>query len=200
MQDAKKGLRSIPMGGNKPNVFVGLDDGTFVVGFQEKSPLQVWDLAAGKLVRELEGKGQGCYSMINLPSGRIAVGWNNGPRNVVTVFDAATSKPLQELTGFGNYIFGLALVEDHLLTMCSDRTLRVWRQDAAGKVRLQCVCPRGKGRGGRASARHECVTCLARVLACAPSHCELFPRPHPPHLQSSLRKPSLRPLALRGAR
>ena len=177
MQDAAKGLRSIPMGGNKPNVFVRLDDGTVVVGFHGISPLQVWDLAAGKLVREFEGKGQYCYSMANLPGGRIAAGWcgrdplapANESRLVVAVFDAASGKELQRLTGFGNHVLGLALVEDHLLTMCHDKTLCVWGQDAAGKVRRQCACPRGKGRGGRTTARCECLPCLSRVFARAPS-------------------------------
>ena len=113
------------------------------------SPLQVWDLAAGKLVREFEGHGEYCNTMINFPGGRIAVGWENGSQFVVAVFDAATGMRLQELTGFGASIPGLALVEDHLLTMCADQTLRVWSQDAAGKVRRQCERPRGNGMEGR---------------------------------------------------
>ena len=191
MQDAKKGPRSIPMGDNQPHVFVGLDDSTVVVGFCDMSPLQVWDLAAGELVREFEGKGQHCYSMANLPGGRIAAGWNSGPQFVVAVFDAAAGKQLQELTGFGDYIYGLALVEDHLLVMCSDKTLRVWSQDSAGKVRRQCACPRGKGMGGRTRARCECVPCLSPVFARAPSHCGPSPRLYSPLLQSSRRRPSL---------
>ena len=139
------------MGSTKPSVFVGLDDDTIVVGYVgylDKSPLQVWDLVAGKLVREFEGKGS-CASMAQLPGGRICVGWLNEWRHVVDVFEAATGKLLQKLRGFESYIIGLALVEDHLLTMCWDKTLRVWSQDAAGKGRRQCARPCGKGRGGR---------------------------------------------------
>ena len=128
------------------------------------SPLQVWDLAAGKLVREFDGKGQYCYSMINLPSGRLAAGWHTGSRYVVAVFDAATGKQLQELTGFGNQILSLALAEDNLLTMCYDKTLRVWGQDSTGKVRRQCVWRRGKGRGGRRRPSCECMSRLALGL------------------------------------
>ena len=130
------------MGGKRPTSFVGLDDGSVAVGFYPMSPLQVWDLDAPKLVREFEGKGLSCCSMINLPGGRIAVGWHNGSRFAVAVFDVATGKQLQELTGFKSSIPGLAMVEDHLLTTCHDKTLRVWSQDAAGKVRCQCVCLR----------------------------------------------------------
>ena len=161
MQDANKGPRSIPMG-KFPNVFLGLDDDTVVVSFHHMSSLEVWDLDAGKLVREFEGKGINCYSMASLPGGRIAAGWNVG----VAVFDAATGKQQQLLTGFGGDIFGLALVEDHLLTMCYDKTLRVWCQDAAGKVRRQCVCPSGKGSGGRTRARCECAVPLSRIRSC----------------------------------
>ena len=148
IQDGAKGLRSIPMGKKKPNVFVGLDDDTVVVGFRDMSPLQVWDLDAGKVVREFDGAGQFCDSIITLPGGRVAAGWNTGSQYVVTVFGAFTGKQLQQLKGFGYYILGLALVEDHLLTMCLDKTLGVWSQDASGKVCRQCVCPRGTWRGG----------------------------------------------------
>ena len=137
------GLRSIRTGGKQPSVFLGLDDDTVVVGFDGMSPLQVWDLVAGKLVREFEGNGLLCYSMINLPGGRIAAGWSTGSECVVVVFDAATGKQLQQLTGFASIVFGLAQVEDHLLTVCYDKTLRVWSQDSAEKVRHKCVCPRG---------------------------------------------------------
>ena len=143
MQDANKPLRSISMGSNKPSVFVGLDDGTAVVGFQDESPLQVWDLAAGKLVREFKGNGRACHAMINLPGRRrrVAAGWHiSRPGSVfgdsvVTLFNAATGKQLQVLTGFFDTIYGMALVDDHLLVMSKDEALRVWTQDEAGKVR-----------------------------------------------------------------
>ena len=115
------------------------------------SPLQVWDLAGRKLVREFEGAGQYCSSMINLPGQRIAAGWLNGSEWVVAVFDAATGKQLQELPGFGNLFCGLALVEDHLLTTCFDKTFSVWNQDSAGKVRCRCLC--AWERGGMADQR-----------------------------------------------
>ena len=133
---------------SKPNVFVALDDGTAVVGLADMSPLQVWDLAAGKLVREFEGKGSSCRSMINLPAARIAVGWSNGTHCVVTIFAATTGKYQQELTGFGGIICGLAFVEDHLLTMCYDKSLRVWSQDVAGRVRSVAAACGDIGRGG----------------------------------------------------
>ena len=164
MQNSRKGLRSatrsIPMGKfSVPEVIVGLDDDTAVVSFYGLCPLEKWDLAAGKFVRKFSGSGQHCYSMANLPGGRIAAGWHNGSQWVVTVFGTGTGWPLQELTGFGAPIFGLALVEDHLLTMCGDKTLRVWSRDkdASGLVRCQCVCPRGKESEGRTNARCECV-------------------------------------------
>ena len=156
MQDPAKGLRSVPLGGKKPNVVVGLDDGTVVVGPNDWAPLQVWNLDAGKLVREFEGSGQVC-SMANLSCGRIAAGWHNGSQCVVAVFDAATGRQLQELAGFGDPIFGLSLVEDHLLTFSYDKTLRVWSQDPAGKVRRQCACPRGKGRGESSGEGDVCA-------------------------------------------
>ena len=141
MQNPKKDLRSIRVGKARvPDVFVGLDDDTAVVSFDDISPLEVWDLATRKRVRKFEGKGFACHSMINLSHGRIAVGWrcyrnSRSIQSVVAVFDAATGKLLQELTGCDRDIYGLALVEDHLLTMCGDKTLRVWSQDAVGKVR-----------------------------------------------------------------
>ena len=119
----------------KPDVFVGLDDNTVAVGFYDLSPLEVWDLAAGELVRKSDYLGQYCYSMASLLGQRIAAGWHNGTQNVVAVFDATTGKRVQELVGFGNHIYGMVLVEDRLLTMCLDQTLRVWNQDPEGKVR-----------------------------------------------------------------
>ena len=128
----------------KPNVLVGLDDNTVVVGYHESSPLRVWDLAAGRCVRAFEGSGQYCYSMISISGGRIAAGWYAGG-HVVAIFDVATGKRLQSLGlgDFGSYIFGLAFVEDHLLTMSQDHTLRVWSQPYVGKVRRHC-----EGKGG----------------------------------------------------
>ena len=90
----------MPMNG-KPNVFVGLDDDTLVIGYHEMSPLQVWDLVAGKVVRLFDGKGQWSRSMINLPRGRIATGWFTGVQSVVAIFDAKTGKQLQELIALG---------------------------------------------------------------------------------------------------
>lgn len=134
MQDAAKGLRSVQLG-TKPSVFVGLDDDTVVIGFDAASPLQAWDLANRRLVRQFEGTGQTSRSILNLQSGHIAVGWTTGSGNVVSVYEASTGKQLYELTGFRNLVSGLALVEDHLLSMCYDTTLRVWSQDSSGKVR-----------------------------------------------------------------
>ena len=119
----------------KPNVFVGLDDDNIVVGFHGSAQLQVLDLGTGTVVRELDGKGQYCYSMIGLPNARIAVGWYNGATYGVTIFDVNTGERLQDLTGWSTYTYGLALVEDHLLACTNDKALRVWSQDTAGKVR-----------------------------------------------------------------
>ena len=138
-------MRSIPTV-NKSNVFVGLDDDTILVGCNEMARLQVWDLVSGKLVRKLGGfmgtKGQYCRSMINLLGGRIAVGWHTGSQYAVAVFDVNTGKQLQELTGFAGPIYALAWVEKQLLVMCADKTLRVYSQDSAGKVRCRCMLQR----------------------------------------------------------
>ena len=146
MQAAAKRLRSVPLGA-EPSIFVGLDDDAVVVGFDGTSPLQVWDLATGKLVRQFDGKGEWCCSLINLPGGRIAAGWRSGTNYVVAIFDSITGKLLQELTRFRGPIYGLALVEDHLLTMCNDKTLGVWSHDSERKVRRLPVRPRGKREG-----------------------------------------------------
>ena len=63
MQDPGKPLRSIDMGVGsirRPTAFVGLGGDLVVVGFHARSPLQVWDLAAGTLVFEFEGSEQWC--------------------------------------------------------------------------------------------------------------------------------------------
>lgn len=118
----------------KPNVFVGLDEVTVVVGLHGLSSLQVWNLAEGKLEREFEGKGRWCYSMVILSGGRIAAGWECDSQCVVTVFDVSKGQKLQDLTGFGSSIHGLAFVDGHLLAMCDDKTLRVWTESSEGKV------------------------------------------------------------------
>ena len=122
--------------GGKPNVFVGIDENTIVVGFNGEASLQVWDLAAGNLLRESEPRGQYCFSMANLPGGRVAAGWSSAGRQVVSVVDVNTRQQIQQLSGFGDYVRGLVFFENTLLTMCSDRALRVWTQDSAGMVGL----------------------------------------------------------------
>lgn len=179
--------------GDKPNVFVGLDDNTIVVGFLGVAALQVWDLAAGKLAREFEGKGRYCYSVINLSDERIAAAWYNGSQHVVAVFDSATGKQQYELTGFEERTLALALVEDHLLSMCQDKTLRVWSQDSGGKVRRPCL----RGFADKSLARAcsdpdvRCL-CLLQFLSMMPLH---DPTPTP----SSRRRPTSRRLPLRKA-
>ena len=125
----------------KPNVFVEIDSETVVVGFDGKYPLQVWDVAAGKLVRELAGRGTGCYSMVRLPGGRIAVGRHEHDAPVVAVYNLNSGKQVQQLTGFIGPTYGLAFVEGHLLTVSTDRSIRVWSQHSAGTVsrKRQCV-------------------------------------------------------------
>ena len=131
---APRSLRSISMS-HKPSAFVGLDSKTIVVGFRDAAPLQVWDLADGKLVRELDGVVKACQSMVNLPDQRVAVGCRDGLRFVVTVFDVSTGRKIQELAELGGDIHGLAFVENRLLTVCGDKTLRAWSQDNEGMVR-----------------------------------------------------------------
>ena len=99
------------------------------------APLIVLDLATGRVSRRFHRKGGYCMSMIYIPDGRIAVGWNNDEDWVVAILDVNTGKQLQELGGLGDMVTGLALVEGHLLTLSRDKILRVWSQDAAGKVR-----------------------------------------------------------------
>ena len=152
----------------KPTVFVGLDSCTIVVGFEGMSSLEVLDLNTGKTIRTFQGGGSRCTSLVRIQGGRIvtriAVGWHHGMRWVVTVFDAVTGKQLQVLAGFESSIYGLALVEDHLLTMCHDKTLRVWSQDAAGTVRRQCVRRRATGRGGEGGPERGVSVCLASFV------------------------------------
>ena len=122
----------------QPNVFVGLTDDCVVVGFEETAPLQVWDLAAAKLVRKLDGSGKCCRALARLPDRRrIAVGWNNCTVYVVAIFDVATGKRLQELMGFEDEVVDIALVDDHMLTLATKAGLRVWCPDFAGQVRCQ---------------------------------------------------------------
>lgn len=128
-----KPFRSIVMS-YVPRVVLGLDDDTVVVGLSQESPLQVWDLATGTVVRELEGTGKDCRSLVCLSGGRIAAGWVNGDQSLITIFDVNSGKQLQKLVGIGNNM-GLALVDDHLISVGGDRSICVWIEDAAGVVR-----------------------------------------------------------------
>lgn len=136
-QDAFRGLRSIPLGA-KASAFAGLDDDTIVVGLEVLAPLEVWDLASGELVRQFEGMGQKCRSIIKISDERIAVGWHTwGGKDAVSIFDGRTGKLLQNLI---LNVFGavaMTFVEEHLITMCSGSRIHVWNQDSAGKVRWQ---------------------------------------------------------------
>ena len=120
---------------NQPSVVVGIDDSTVVVGFHSGLS-QVWHLPAGRRLRELAGRGADCRALASLSGRRAAVGCCVDEKYVVDIFDVDTGTQLQELPGFGNIIFGLQFVEDHLLAMTFDRTLHVWVQDPAGKVRI----------------------------------------------------------------
>ena len=120
-----------------PNVVAALDDDTVAVAFQSTSSPEVWDLAEGKLVRTLDPdcEGRASRSIVGLPGGRIAVGWKVDETDVVTVFEAATGRQLQELRGYEGYILSQAFVAEHLLVLSEDKTLRVLSEDDAEQVR-----------------------------------------------------------------
>ena len=169
-QDASK-VCSIPVG-NKPNELVALDDNTVVIAFDGRLPLQVWDVATGRLVRQFEGKGAFCYSMISLPGGRVSASWHTSLHYVVAIFDVATGRQLQELNA--DYCVGQAFVEDHLLTVCDDRTVRAWGQDSVGKVRHPCVRPCGKrNRGWMGRGADACVA-PSSLRSCSPTASQPF--------------------------
>ena len=97
---------------------------------------QVWDVAAGKRVRDITiGEGSSGYSIIALPGRRIAAGTTASFEDVLRILEVTTGNLLQELKGFRRYIFGMVSVHEHLLTLSDGSAVDVWSQDPAGKVR-----------------------------------------------------------------
>lgn len=120
----------------QPTKIVGIDDNTVVVRLLGEPSAQVWDVAAGKRVRDITiGEGSSGYSIIALPGRRIAAGTTASFEDVLRILEVTTGNLLQELKGFRRYIFGMVSVHEHLLTLSDGSAVDVWSQDPAGKVR-----------------------------------------------------------------
>ena len=114
-------------------MLVDLDNDTVLLGFEQRSPPQIWSAATGTKVRDFESIGKLCRSMLVLSMDRVAVGWVSGSY-CIAVYNSKTGKRMQDLSRFGNHVVGLASVGDDLLTVCQDSTLRFWAMNALGQV------------------------------------------------------------------
>ena len=113
-----------------------------LVGFTQEAPLQVWTISVETKQAEVEfeGKRSGCRSIVGLGGGRVAVACQSRVDGklvpVVSVFDLASGKSLQDITG--DEIDGMVCEDGHLIGV-GKTDLIVWdTQPAAGQV---CFTP-----------------------------------------------------------
>ena len=133
--------RVMNLGGLRPSVFTtpgsSYGDNCVVIGFEERVPVQVWNMVTCRKVMDFAGN-LSANSLITLSSGRIAAGGHDGDRDVIVIYNAETGERILELNGHRDRIFGLAYDAEggHLiLASCNDKQLRVWRESSWDKVR-----------------------------------------------------------------
>jgi WD40 repeat protein len=115
--------------------------------------IRFWDVATGKMVRELPGRQEGIAGLFFTPDGKRIV--SGGSDMTIHVRDAATGKELHDFAGHKGRVAGLAYSPDGklLATAGQDGTLRLWSGtkevrrlviEGAGEAKAVAFAPDGK--------------------------------------------------------
>jgi WD40 repeat protein len=115
--------------------------------------IHVWDIATGKMVRELPGRQGGIAGLYFTPDGKRIV--SGGDDKTIRVRDAATGKELHAFLGHQGQVASLAYSPDGklLATAGEDGTVRLWSEtkevrrltvEWAAEVKAVAFAPDGK--------------------------------------------------------
>ena len=106
------------------------------MGFSDREPLQVWDLAKGVKLRDFCEVQRNCVALTHLLNDRVAVSCKVGSDStpVIAIYDVKSGKQKQRLTGHSDTIFGLAHIEEHIVSASWDGMLCVWSEETPGEV------------------------------------------------------------------
>ncbi len=115
--------------------------------------VRLWDVAAGKEVRQFKGHTAGAACVAFSPDGRFIL---SGAGNVIRLWETATGKEVRTLTGHTGGVSSVAFVQDggRAVSGSWDGTVRLWdvktgkeldfHHAQAGRVQCVAVSPDGK--------------------------------------------------------
>jgi WD40 repeat protein len=129
--------------------------------------IRVWDLAAGKELRRLEGHTKAVSSLSLSSDGRTAA--SGGFDDTVRLWEISTGKELKQFRGHTGGVDAVALTPDgrRIVSGSRDATLRVW--DAKTGQELKKLIA-GPGPGGGAWVRAVALSPDGRLVASAGSN------------------------------
>jgi RNA polymerase sigma factor (sigma-70 family) len=108
--------------------------------------VQLWDIATGKVIRELTGQEEGVWTIAFSPDGKtLASGGGIEKESApIHLWDVATGRELRRITAHSWGVFGLAFSRDGTLLASSggEGTIRVW-DTATGLERSPQARPQG---------------------------------------------------------
>lgn len=109
---------------------------------------RLWDVATGKLIRELSGHTHEVMRVAFSPNGKqIASG---SKANTVRVWDWATGEQVRQIRTHNHFIHGVAFSPDDSRLVCGsmDATIRVWDTPFNATVTLPKMGPPRSTQGG----------------------------------------------------
>jgi WD40 repeat protein/serine/threonine protein kinase len=114
-------------------------DGTWFVTAGWNHTVQMWETAAGKLLREIPSDGPNLFSVALSPDGRYVATGGDDPQAFVHVWDLREAQP-RAVAGFAGHkeaVHSVAFSRDgtKLLTASHDRTARLWDVASGKEIR-----------------------------------------------------------------
>jgi RNA polymerase sigma factor (sigma-70 family) len=135
--DTATGKQLLQLDGDRiPSSVAFSPDGRLLASGDMHGTIRFWDIATGKLVRQIRQAGQSAQSIAFSPDGKqLASGSMHG---TVGLWDVATGKDLRPQGGHTSPVWSLALSPDgRMLASGSwDQTIRLWEPATGKEVRL----------------------------------------------------------------
>jgi WD40 repeat protein len=101
----------------------------------KEHPVGLWDLAEGKLVREMSLPGRWGVPVAFSADGKTCAAASDEPERMIRLWDTASGEELRTITGFRSRVTALAFAPDgrHLIAGLDDTTALVWKVSADRK-------------------------------------------------------------------
>ncbi len=123
-----------------------------VASYTNKPELYLWDIAAGKIVRQFVGHTENGSQFAVSPDGKRLLSWNDD--KTVRLWDVETGKELRKLEGHADKAAGVFSPDGkQVLTFSPDKTLRLWDVESGKELKkleghtdgcTGCFSPDGK--------------------------------------------------------